>query len=124
MKAQEILRYFTVFCSEGDVERWLNEKSLNFEEAGVIIFQGNNYIRNTLKDRYNAFADEYGLPKNQNIPYELTSTLGNDSNEVIKSTGVGAGIATAAALLFGGPIGWAAVGRSGTRLIRRMRLKT
>lgn len=110
MTAQEIINYFTVFGTEGDVERWLNEKNLNFEEAGVIIFQGNNYIRNTLKDRYNAFADEYGLPKNQNIPYELTSTLGNYSNEVLKSTGVGAGIATAAALIFGGPVGWAAVG--------------
>ena len=109
MPKQKIINYFLVFPNENAVDQWLTANSLRLSSISTIIWHGNTHINGAVRAQYEELAKKVNLPPDK-VEYALTYEIPKDENELWKKTGIGAGVGTAAALLFGGPIAWAALG--------------
>lgn len=109
-RIEKFIQNFMVFKSENDVDEWINARGYRLSEINNIIRWGNTYIREETKKRYLYFIENNGLFDEDPVEFPLSSSIDPNQNKALEKTGIGAGIGVTAALLLGGPLGWAAIG--------------
>ena len=110
MDLEKLITEFEIFKSNSDVELWLSSKNLLFAEVSKIIDEGNTYILNRVEEKYKSRLSKMNVADDSEISCALTYNISLTGNDTWSKIGIGTGAGAAAALLFGGPIGWAALG--------------
>lgn len=109
-RIEKYIQHFMIFKSENDVDTWINASGYRLSEINNIVRWGNTYIREETKKRYIYLIEENGLSDEYPVEFSLPSSIDPNQNKALEKTGIGAGIGATAALLLGGPLGWAAIG--------------
>ncbi len=110
MDLEKFITEFEIFKNNSDVESWLSSKNLVFTEVRKIIDEGNSYILNRVEEKYKSHLSKMNIADDSEISCALTYNISLTGNDIWGKIGIGTGAGAAAALLLGGPIGWAALG--------------